>query len=43
MTSLKYWPSALAQLSPITPSGPHQSTDAEWSWNAVITSWISLE
>ena len=41
--SLKYWPTALAQLSTITPSGPHQSTDWRCAWKAVITSWISLE
>ena len=41
--SLKYWPMALAQLSPITPSGPHQSTAGDCAWKAVITSWISLE
>ena len=43
VTSLKYWPTALAQLRPITPSGPHQITDGAPCWKAAITSWISLE
>ena len=29
VTSFTYWPAALAALSPITPSGPHQSTASE--------------
>ena len=43
VTSLRYWPAALAQLRPITPSGPHQRTAGDCAWKAVITSWISLE
>ena len=41
--SLKNWPMALAELSAMTPSGPHQSTEGAPAWKAVMTSWISLE
>ena len=32
VTSLTYWPRPLAQLSPITPSGPHQITEGVPCW-----------
>ena len=32
VTSLTYWPRPLAQLRPITPSGPHQITEGVPCW-----------
>ena len=43
VVSLKYWPTPLAQLRAITPSGPHQTTPASPRSKADITSWISFE
>ena len=43
VTSLTYWPRPLAQLRPITPSGPHQITEGVPCWKAVMTSWMSFE